>query len=43
MDAFIVLTDGHTPVGLLDQILTANKHLYSLKDKRAKAARDDLG
>ena len=42
-DASTVLTDGHTPVGLLDQILTANKHSYSLEDKQAKAARGDLG
>ena len=42
-DVFIVLTDEHTPVGLLDQILAANKHSYSLEDKRAKAVRDDLG
>ena len=38
-----MLTDEHTPVGLLDQILAANKHSYSLEDERAKAVRGDLG
>ena len=42
-DAPSVLTDGHTPVGLLDQILAANKHSHSLEDERAKAARGDPG
>ena len=32
-----VLTDGHILIGLLDQILAANKHLSSLKDKRVRA------
>ena len=42
-DAPSVLTDGHAPVGLLDQILTANKHSLSLEDERAKAVRGDQG
>ena len=42
-DASTVLMDGHTPVGLLDQLLAANKHSHSLEDERAKAARGDPG
>jgi hypothetical protein len=40
-EAFVVLTDGHIPLDLIDHILTANKQLSSLEDKRAKAIRDD--
>ena len=42
-DAPSVLIDRHTPVGLLNQILAANKHSYSLKDEQAKAVKGDLG
>ena len=38
-----MLTDGHTPIGLLDQILTANKYSLSLEDERMKAVRGDQG
>jgi hypothetical protein len=40
-DAPAVLTNGHTPLDLINQILTANKQSLSLKNKRAKAARGD--
>ena len=42
-DAPSALTDSYTPVGLLDQILTANKHSLSLEYKRVKAVRGDQG
>jgi hypothetical protein len=41
LEASVVLTDGHVPLDLIDHILTANKQSPSLKDKRAKAIRDD--
>ena len=41
IDAPLVLTDGYIPIGLLDQILIANKHSLSLEDKRVKAMRGD--
>ena len=40
-DAPLVLTDGYTLVGLLDQILIANKHSLSLEDECIKAVRGD--
>jgi hypothetical protein len=39
--AFIILTNGHVPLDLIDHILTTNKQLSFLKDERAKAMRDD--
>jgi hypothetical protein len=39
--AFVVLTDGHVPLNLIDHIFTANKQSPSLEDKRAKAIRGD--
>jgi hypothetical protein len=39
--ASVVLTDSHVPLDLIDHILTANKQLPSLEDKRAKAIRGD--
>ena len=41
IDAPLVFTDGYTLIGLLDQILTANKHSLSLEDERIKAVRSD--
>jgi hypothetical protein len=35
--AFIVLTNSHVSLDLIDYIFTANKQSPSLKDKRAKA------
>ena len=43
VDTPSVLIDGYTPVGLLDQILIANKHSLSLEDERMKAVRGDQG
>jgi hypothetical protein len=40
-DAPIVSTNGHAPLDLIDQILTANKTSTSLEDERAKAVRGD--
>ena len=40
-DALIVLTDKHTLLGLIIQIITVNKQSSSLKDKYAKAIRGD--
>ena len=40
-DAPLVLIDSYTLIGLLDQILTANKHSLSLEDERTKAMRGD--
>jgi hypothetical protein len=37
--ASTVLTNRHTPLNLIDQILTANKQSPSLEDEHAKAAR----
>jgi hypothetical protein len=39
--AFIILTNGHVLLDLINHILTANKQLSSLADKRAKAIKDD--
>jgi hypothetical protein len=39
LEAFVILTNGHVPLNLIDHILTANKQSPSLKDKRAKAIR----
>jgi hypothetical protein len=41
LEAFIVLTDSHIPLNLINHILTANKQSPFLEDKRAKAIRDD--
>jgi hypothetical protein len=40
-EASVVLTDGYVPLNLIDHILTVNKQLSSLEDKRAKAIRDN--
>jgi hypothetical protein len=39
--ASVVLTDGYVSFDLIDHILTANKQLSSLEDKRAKVIRDN--
>jgi hypothetical protein len=39
--AFVVLTNGYVSLNLINHILTANKQLSSLKDKRAKAIKGD--
>jgi hypothetical protein len=39
LEASVVLTDGYVPLNLINHILTVNKQLLSLKDKRAKAIR----
>jgi hypothetical protein len=39
--AFIILTNSHVPFDLINHILTVNKQLSFLKDKRAKAIKDD--
>jgi hypothetical protein len=39
--ASVILTDSYVPLNLIDHILTANKQLPSLEDKRAKAIRGD--
>ena len=38
-NAYIVLTNRHTLLGLINQIIIANKQSPSLKDKHAKAIR----
>jgi hypothetical protein len=40
-DALAVSTNGHVPLDLIDQILTANKGLPSLDNEHAKAIRGD--
>jgi isopenicillin N synthase-like dioxygenase len=35
--AFIVLTNSHVSLNLINHIFTANKQLFSLENKRAKA------
>jgi hypothetical protein len=40
-EASVVLTDDHVLLDLIDHILTTNKQLSSLADKRAKAIRGD--
>jgi hypothetical protein len=39
--ASVILTDGYISLNLINHILTANKQSPSLKDKRAKAIRDN--
>jgi hypothetical protein len=39
--AFTVLINGYVSLDLIDHIFTANKQLSSLKDKRAKAIKDN--
>jgi hypothetical protein len=39
--ASVILTNSHVPLNLIDHILTANKQSPFLKNKRAKAIRDD--
>jgi hypothetical protein len=39
--AFVILTNGYVPFNLINYILTANKQLSFLKDKRAKAIKGD--
>jgi hypothetical protein len=41
LEAFVVLTDGYVPLDLINHILTANKQLPYLEDKRAKTIRGD--
>jgi hypothetical protein len=41
LKAFIVLTNGYVLLDLINHIFTANKQLPFLKDKRAKAIRDN--
>ena len=36
-----MLIDSYVPIGLLDQILIANKHSLSLEDKCTKVVRSD--
>ena len=38
-NALIVLTNKHTPLGLINKIIIANKQLSSLEGKHAKAIR----
>jgi hypothetical protein len=39
--ASVVLTNGHVSLNLINHIFTANKQSLFLKDKRAKAIRDN--
>jgi hypothetical protein len=39
--AFTVLTNGHVFFNLINYILTVNKQLFFLKDKRAKVIKDN--
>jgi hypothetical protein len=39
--ASVILTNSYVLLDLIDHILTANKQLPFLKDKRAKAIRDN--
>jgi hypothetical protein len=39
--ASVILTNGYVPFDLIDYIFTANKQLFFLEDKRAKAIRDN--
>jgi hypothetical protein len=41
LKAFVVLTNGYVPLNLINHILTANKQLPYLEDKRAKTIRGD--
>jgi hypothetical protein len=40
-EAFVILTNGYVLFNLVNHILTANKQLFFLEDKRAKAIRDN--
>jgi hypothetical protein len=40
-EAFVVLTNSYVPLDLINHILTANKQLPFLEDKRAKTIRGD--
>jgi hypothetical protein len=39
--AFIILTNGYVPLNLINHILTVNKQLSFLKDKSAKAIKNN--
>jgi hypothetical protein len=39
--AFVILTNSHVPLNLINYILIINKQLRFLKDKRAKTIRGD--
>jgi hypothetical protein len=41
LKASVVLTNDYVPLNLIDHILTVNKQSPSLKDKRAKAIKDN--
>jgi hypothetical protein len=41
LKAFVILTDGHVSLDLINHILTTNKQSSFLTDKRAKAIRGD--
>jgi hypothetical protein len=41
LKAFVVLTNGYVLLNLIDHILTINKQLSFLKDKRVKAIKND--
>jgi hypothetical protein len=41
LKASVILTNSHILLNLINHILTANKQLPSLEDKRAKAIRGD--
>jgi hypothetical protein len=41
LKAFVILTNGYVLLNLINHILTANKQLPFLKDKRAKVIRDN--
>jgi hypothetical protein len=41
LKAFIILTNGYVPFDLINYIFTVNKQSSFLKDKRAKAIKDN--
>ena len=41
LKAFVILINGYVSFDLINYILTTNKQLPSLKDKRAKAIKGD--
>jgi hypothetical protein len=41
LKASVILTNNYVPFNLINHIFTINKQLFSLKDKRAKAIKDD--
>jgi hypothetical protein len=41
LKASVILTDGYVSLNLINHILTANKQLPFLEDKRAKAIKGD--